>query len=222
MSSYTIVNLLNKFKITPKDMNIYTTAFTHVSYRNSKKLTFDYEKLEFLGDAIINKVISEWLYKNKSSWNVGDMSKTRALITQGKTEALAAKSLNLQQLIYYSGDKNKIVDSVMEDVYEAFIGAVYLDCGEKKAKEIIDSTITVIYEKNRGDIKDDFKTKLQELSYKIFKIFPTYKSSKLPNNEYRAKLYIGKKCYSTGDDKKIKDAEQKAAKLCYVELSKNK
>jgi ribonuclease-3 len=219
MANQKIINLLKKYNIDTSNTELFDIAFTHVSYRNAHNLGYDYEKLEFLGDAIINKIVSEYLYVTKKNSLVGELSKTRALITQGKTEAIAAKIIGLEEIINFTGDKTKIVDSVMEDVYEAFIGAIYLACGEEKAKEIINSTLIDIFNKNRNEITDDYKTKLQELVYKVFKTFPVYKTVKQPDNEYIAKLYIKKKLYSKGSDKKIKDAEQKAAKECYKKLS---
>jgi ribonuclease-3 len=216
-----LIQLLTKYQITIKNVQLYETAFTHISYRNSNGIDYDYEKLEFLGDAVLHGVVSKYIYSIKNNLEVGNMSKVRALITQGKTEALVAKELGLVEFIKFVGDKNNISDSILEDVYEALIGAIYLDNGANKANDFIHATLIDFYYKHPQEITDDYKTKLQELVYKIFKKTPVYKTIKNKNNEYETKLFIKDKVYSKGVDKKIKEAEQKAAKICYDELTKN-
>ncbi|MDR1850920.1 MAG: ribonuclease III [Mycoplasmataceae bacterium] len=216
-----LIQLLQKYNISVKDSKIYDTAFTHISYRNTNNTNYDYEKLEFLGDAILNKIVSKYIYSIKNSLEVGDMSKVRALMTQGKTEALAAKELGLLEFIKFVGDKKTISDSILEDVYEALIGAIYLDSGMAKTTEFVHTTLIDFYNQHPQDITDDYKTKLQELVYKIFKKTPVYKTVKNKNNEYESKLFIKNVVYGEGVDKKIKEAEQKAAKICYETLSKN-
>jgi dsRNA-specific ribonuclease len=96
-----------------------------------------------------------------------------------------------------------------------------LECGINKAKQIINSTLIHTFLKNRDKIADDYKTKLQELVYKTHKVFPVYTSEK-SNNVFTAKLLVNGKVFAIGKDKKIKAAEQKAAKAYYLELNNQK
>lgn len=181
-----IIELLNKFKIVPKNINIYEQAFTHASCSNVKNKVGDYERLEFLGDAIINKIVAEHLYKKHLEFDENGMSKARNIIVQSKTEIKAAKELNLIKYIKI-GESIKfgagITDKILEDVFEAFIGAIYLDQGEEKVYRVIKRTIIHYYEIHSLNEMSDYKTMLQEKTQMLFKIRPKYKNvhSKINN-----------------------------------------
>jgi ribonuclease-3 len=102
----------------------------------------------------------------------------------------------------------------LEDVYESFVGALYLDLGKNITKEFILKTIVRFSNEKPENLKQDYKTMLQELVYKIFKTTPVYKQTK-NNNVYNTKLFIKNKQYSEANDKKTKEAEQKAAKIAF-------
>jgi ribonuclease-3 len=144
-----ILNLLNKFKIVPKNLHIYEQAFTHSSYLVNRQKVNDYERLEFLGDAIINKIVAEHLYKKHPELDENGMSKARNVIVQSKTEVKAAKELNLISSIKIGQSIKSgvgITDKILEDVFEALIGAIYLDQGEAQAYSVIKRTIIHYYE----------------------------------------------------------------------------
>jgi ribonuclease-3 len=143
--------LLEQLKIVPKNLSIYEEAFTHSSYQNDKKLSYSYERYEFLGDALIQKIVSEHLFKKHPNMNEGDMSKSRSMIVQTSTESRAGEDLGLRACIKV-GDSvihsNGISEKIMEDVFEAFVAAVYLDQGEKEVYKIIKRTVIHYFEIN--------------------------------------------------------------------------
>ncbi|MDR2636642.1 MAG: ribonuclease III [Mycoplasmataceae bacterium] len=211
-------NFLISFGLKGKNTEIVEQAFIHISYKNSNKEKNDYEKLEFFGDSIISQNVSEFLYKKFPDKNVGELSKMRSLITQGKTEMLVAKKIGLDKFIKFNGT---IVDSILEDVYEAFVGAIYLVYGRHKCTKFVNETLIDFFLKNRSNINEDYKTQLQELTYRLFKTHPTYTTIKQSNHEFVVKLFINNELYAEVNDKKIKNAEQSAAKIAFLKLQKN-
>jgi ribonuclease-3 len=209
-------NLLKSLGLKPKNLALFNQAFTHTQYRNEKKADGDYERLEFLGDAIISQVVSEFLFTEYKEKNAGELSKLRALITQNKTQLIAAKQLKLEKFIKFNG---VIVDSILADVYEAFIAAIYFECGREASTKIIHDTLIKTFQLHRDEINEDYKTRLQELTYKIFKTIPTYSSTREKDREFTIRLLINDKVYAEVKGKKIKEAEQKAAKEVFLQLS---
>jgi ribonuclease-3 len=150
MNKEALQNIFTKFNIVPKNFSIYQEALTHPSFDNDKKLGHNYQRLEFLGDAVISKIVAEHLYKKDPKLDEEVMTKDRILIVQGKTQVKAAKELgfDIKDVIDIGGSvRDQIVtDKMLEDVFEAFIGAVYLDQGERKVYEILKRTLIHYYE----------------------------------------------------------------------------
>jgi ribonuclease-3 len=143
--------ICNEYKLQPKNLQLYEEAFTHVSYSFENKLNYNYEKLEFLGDAVIGKNIALYLFKKYNDMSVGDMSKTKIIMVQSRTLAKASEVMGLRDLINVGksvGDKKNITENIMEDVFESFIGALFLDLGEKKCFYVLKRTIIHFYEIN--------------------------------------------------------------------------
>lgn len=217
--------LLKKFNIIPKNIGIYEQAFTHSSFSNFKNNIGDYERLEFLGDSIISKIVAEHLYKKHSELDENGMSKARNVIVQSKTEVKAAKELNLidyikigQSIKFGAG----ITDKILEDVFEALIGAIYLDQGEEKAYRVIKRTIIHYYEIHWLNEMTDYKTMLQERTQMLFKIRPKYKQifNKI-ENQILVEVWCRDRKIGFGIGNNVKDAEFNAAKNSYNSL-KNK
>jgi ribonuclease-3 len=159
MDNQYLEKLFEKFQIKPNNYSIYLEAFTHSSYKNDNHLDYSYERLEFLGDAIIQKIVTEHLYKKHLEMNEGDMSKARNIIVQSGTLVRAAKELLFENIILVgnslSKNDNKITDNILEDSFEAFIGAVFLDQNEKKCYQILKRTIIHYFEINAlNEFKD--------------------------------------------------------------------
>lgn len=220
-----IKQLLFRLKIKTQQLQLYEEAVTHRSFSNEHGYDVSYERLEFLGDAIIHKLVSEYLFSLNLS--EGEMSKIRIQIVQSETLIRAAKEINLDQTILLGkGLQKDPSPSIIEDVFEAFIAALYLDQGEKKVKEIIDNTIIKYHSKNDLSTTIDYKTLLQEvlehnpknqLFYKLVKKTKTADDT----NSFLVEVWWNQICYGRGEGKKLKEAEKLAAKDAYQKIANN-
>lgn len=141
-------------------MNLYSTAVTHSSYTNENPSYPDYERLEFLGDAVLEIIISDYLYKERKL-EEGIMTKMRASYVCEEACATYAKELGLDEDIRV-GTGEEINTTIMADVFEAFTAAVYLDQGFEFTKKFV-LDIIVKYIENEIEFLHDYKSKLQEL-----------------------------------------------------------
>ena len=203
---------LKKLGIKIPQSEILNSSLTHSSYANEHGGD-DYEKLEFLGDAVLQIVISEYLYQNSSS-NEGDMSKTRARYVCEQALACYSKQIGLDKLILVGeGQKNNLTDTIIADVFESFLGAIYLSNGLEDAKKII-YDIIVPYIKQNHDFYSDYKSLLQEmvqttkqsLEYIVIK-----ESGPAHNKNFEIIVKIDEITYGRGFGKSKKEAEQNAA-----------
>ena len=211
-----LVDLFKKLRITPKSYFLYIEALTHSSYHNDHHLSYDYERLEFLGDQVISFVVCEYLFNQNPKLNVGQMSKDKILIVQAKSEVIAAKKLNLNMCIKIGksiiNSKNNFNEKILEDVYEALMGAIYLDLGYNTAKRVITNTLISNYKFHKLSNVFDYKTKLQEMMMKYNKHDIKYNLVNNKPNHYKVELWCNNIKYGTGSGTKIKEAEQNAAK----------
>lgn len=159
------MNILNKLNIPYNDLTLYEQAFTHTSYANESN-TISYERLEYLGDAVLELIISEYLYKN-SNEPEGKMTKLRSSYVcenalyeysclLGLNEKLKLGKGELER----DGKHNK---TIVADIFESFTGAVFLDCGFDVVKKFIYDNIIPLIENHSIDFIEDYKSVLQEL-----------------------------------------------------------
>ena len=163
--------LLDQLEIEPKNINLYLQALTHPSYNNEHQTDYgDYQRLEFFGDAVIQLVISKFIFVNYKEMDEGDMSLLRSNLVREESLAHAAKMIDLGDYIQLgvgedkSGGRKRA--SLLCDVFEAFNAAIYLDLGIEKSFEIVNkmfSNLINIYGMDRFLELKDSKTKLQEL-----------------------------------------------------------
>jgi len=205
-------------------------ALTHGSYCNEVKGSSleSNERLEFLGDAVLELVISEFLYKKYKDFSEGELTKMRAKIVCSNTLAEIALRLNIGEYIIMGkgeinqgGRKRK---SILADSLEAIIGAIYLDNGLKKVKKFIFLHFKPIIQRiNKEDLYYDYKTILQEKvqSEKKHELYYELIKEEGPdhNKIFYVDVIINNKKYGTGQGKNKKEAEQNAAKeaLSYIE-----
>lgn len=150
-----------KYNIVPKHRKLYETALCHSSYANEHNDKKNYERLEFLGDAVLELVVSEYLYKNYDQ-DEGDMTKARANYVCENANYEYMQKIGLDKYIKVgNGELGTIKKAIVADIFEAFIGAIYIDQGFDKAKEYILS-IVVPYIENRTYFFNDYKSILQE------------------------------------------------------------
>ena len=161
------MNFFKKYNLVPKNIEYYNIAFTHTSYSNENNLNYNYERLEFLGDAILELVITDYLYRNEDL-KEGEMTRLRASYVCENALFEYAKEIELSSFIKVghgeekSGGRSKKV--IMADVFEALLGAIYLDLGYDKVKEFIE-IIVIPHIKNHdnNDFLRDYKSELQEM-----------------------------------------------------------
>lgn len=206
-----------------KNLDLLDISLTHSSYfyENEGLKGFN-EKLEFLGDAVLSLVITEYLYKNFNDLNEGELTQIKSFIISEFVLYSIASKLGIKNYLLLgkgeesSGGREK--KSVIADSFEALIGAYYIDSGFKKtSKFIISNFEPVIAEarKNFNDIKD-WKSKFQELIQKRFKISPDYFliSEEGPDHKkvFKVGVKVKGKIYGIGEGPNKKLAEQSAAR----------
>ena len=219
--------LAKKLQISYKNINLYYEAFIHPSYANEKKLNVDYESLEFLGDAILDFLVGEYLYKTYN-YNEGNMTKIRAEYVCEQANSEYAVEMGLNELILVGNGARKANehkrDSVLGNVFESFLGALYLDHDMDYVREILKIWVFPKIKELKNEFFMDYKTKLQEYMQAERGENPTYvivKESGPPHDKtFEAVVMADNVKLGSGIGKKRKDAEQAAAKEALDKLAK--
>ncbi len=198
---------------------LITMALTHPSYAQEKNTVANNQRLEFLGDAVLNLVVAEYLYNHYGRKAEGELTKIRAKVVCEDALAIFARNINLGQYLLLGrgeemsgGRKRK---SILADAVEAVIGAIYLDQGlETVQRFIITQLEELIIETASGDYYD-YKSKLQELVQARDKENVSYaiieESGPAHAKVFVAGVYYREQLLATGEGKSKKEAEQKAA-----------
>lgn len=211
------MSFLEKYGIQVNNKSLYETALTHSSYTNEHKNLDNYERLEFLGDAVLELVTSEYFYLH-SDFKEGEMTKHRANYVCEKALATYAKEMGLDSEIRLGvGQIHHLNDTIVADVFEAMVGAIYLDQGFLVARKYI-LDIMVPYIEKETYFNMDFKTILQEyvqtdrksLEYEVIKEY-----GEAHNKRFEAIVKIDNIIYGKGVGKSKKEAEQMAARDAY-------
>jgi ribonuclease III len=161
--------LLEQFDLVFADETLLETAFTHTSYANEHRLLkiSHNERLEFLGDAVLQLIISEYLYTKYPKRPEGDLSKLRSMIVREESLAGFARDCQFDHFIKLgrgeekSGGRNR--DTILGDLFEAFLGALLLDKGVEAVKNFLYQVMIPKVEAGDFERVTDYKTKLQEL-----------------------------------------------------------
>ena len=220
--------LEKKINYTFKDFSLLKQAMMHSSYTNEKHLP-KYrcnERLEFLGDAVLELVSSEYLFKESPHIPEGELTKTRASMVCEPSLALCARDIGLgDYLLLGKGEEatgGRERDSVTSDAMEALIGAVYLDGGFTSAKEFIHRFILTDLENKK--LFYDSKTILQEIVQAGKKGDITYRLVREEgpdhNKSFEVQVMIGGTPYGEGKGRTKKSAEQQAAYQAILKLRK--
>lgn len=204
------------------DLILLKQSLSHKSYVNEKKLSElnHYERLEFLGDAVLELGISDLLMHHFPDSREGEMSKLRASIVNETALSEVARNLQLGDYIFLGKGEEQCdgreKNSLLADALEALLGAIYLDSGFHSVFGIIKKLfMSVITRATKEDINRDYKTKLQEEVQNMFKMTPQYRlvNELGPDHDktFEIHLYISGKKVGTGLGKSKKQAEQNAA-----------
>ncbi|HNQ63362.1 MAG: Ribonuclease 3 [Syntrophorhabdaceae bacterium] len=203
-----------------KNKELLNHAITHSSYFNEKKekRKSDNEKLEYLGDAILNSVISILLYKKYKSRDEGFLSNARSSLVKRETLTEIAKSIDLDKHTSYgNGDSIPEESKVISNMFESLIGALYLDGGMRKTSKIIKTLFKPYFNEEKLTEKSP-KNTLQEYSQKRLGILPKYKFTRRTREGFTVLVYLGKDYKAKGTGKNKKEAEQQAAKALLSKL----
>jgi len=210
-----------------KDKKLIIEALTHKSY----KQPYDNERLEFLGDAVLDLIVGEYLFVKFRNSDEGKLSKIRASLVNETGFDKLARSLHLGDYILLSnaeennGGREK--SSLLSNAFEAVMGAMYLEAGLKTTEKIAIKLIEENHEEISLDfLFRDFKTTLQELTQARFGITPEYKvlASRGPDHkkEFDMGVFIEDREYARASGKSKKIAQQEAAQIAVAMLKKEK
>ena len=201
-------------------------AFRHSSYVNeqSGQDLEDNERLEFLGDAVLDLAVSHLLMEIFLDAEEGDLSKYRAMVVDESGLCQIARRLNLGDYLFLGKgeeqSQGRKKPSILANTMEALLGALYLDAGFEKAMEVIRILFApLIVRAGTEDMAHDFKSQLQEYTQKIYKTLPKYslshESGPAHDKTFRVKLSLNGDILAEGEGKSKKEAEQKAAREAY-------
>lgn len=206
-----------------KDKDLIIEALTHKSY----KKPYNNERLEFLGDAVLNLIVGEFLFTKFNKSNEGELSKIRASLVNETGFTRLANDIKLGDYIYISTaeerNKGRTKASILSDAFEAIMGAIYLEAGIEVLKPIILDLLEKSYEKINLDVLfSDYKTALQEITQAKFASIPDYRieGSYGPDHkkEFEVSIWIDDTNYGSATGKSKKLAQQAAAKIAIEKL----
>lgn len=221
--------LKESFNIVFNDNDLLETAFTHTSYANEHRLLniSHNERLEFLGDAVLQLIISEYLFSRYPNKPEGDLSKLRSMIVREESLAGFSRFCSFDTYIKLgkgeekSGGRNR--DTILGDLFEAFLGALLLDKGIDSVRTFLNQVMIPQVEKGNFEKVKDYKTSLQEvlqakgdvqIDYQVVK-----ESGPAHAKEFEVAVLVNQELVSRGVGKSKKIAEQKAARNALKELS---
>ncbi len=206
-----------------KNQNLIIEALTHKSYKKS----YNNERLEFLGDAVLDLIVGEYLYYKFPNVAEGELSKLRASLVNEKGFQRLAEILNLGEHIYISlaeeNNKGREKSSLLSNAFEALMGALYLEAGLFKCREVCVGLLELAYPViDMDSIFRDFKTTLQELTQARFGDTPEYRLVRSfgPDHkkEFEMAVIIQNKEVSRAIGKSKKEAQQASAQLALQAL----
>jgi len=205
-----------------KDQNLFKQAFTHRSYLNEvRQKILSNERLEFLGDSIVSFVVSDYLYKKYPNFDEGNLTNLRSLLVNTKTLSGIAKKLNFGELLLLSkgeeDSKGRENPSLLENSFEAFVGAIFLDQGIKTAsnfleKELLSQLNTLVQKNEFKDPKSLLQEKVQAKKYPspIYRVID--ESGPAHAKTFNVGVFVKDKMLGVGTGKSKQVAEEDAAK----------
>ncbi|MDD5885338.1 MAG: ribonuclease III [Erysipelotrichaceae bacterium] len=214
-----IEELLQKMGIVPHHTELFAQALTHSSKNGVSNRRFDYERLEFLGDSLIGFVVGSLCYELHPEMNQGELSVLRSQFIRTESEAELAKELGLGDYVmvgpsFTSDPKDSL--PLMEDIFESFTGALFLDQGYETAKKFLLGQFYERIKTGKIDWKENPKSQLQELLQADYKEAVTYRLIQEQNTPeghiFVMGAYFEQSELGRGEGKSKKEAEQNAAR----------
>lgn len=225
---YLTKELADKIKIKYHHADLLEKALTHRSYLNEHDdVHQSNERLEFLGDAVLQFLSSKFLYKKFAEYPEGFLTNLRAALVCTPSLAAASKEIGVGRFLRLSkgeeesGGREK--DYILANTFEAILGSIYLDCGMTKCEHFVDIYLFPRLDEiiKNGTFKD-YKSKLQEITQEKFSATPVYKelNSWGPDHDKRFVMgvYLNEKLFAQGEGKSKQRAEQEAARIAIEKL----
>ncbi len=211
-----MLDVLESYGIKIQNTNLLNIALTHTSYSNEHNFP-NYERLEFLGDAVLELVTSEYFYLN-TNYDEGAMSKIRASYVCEEALDAYAEQINLKKYIRVGkGQENNINKTIVADVFESVLAVIYLEKGLEVVKDFIYKIIIPNIEKNIHYIFD-YKSILQEMvqtNKNSLEYVVVSETGPAHDKTFTVEVRIDDIVYGKGEGKSKKEAEQKAAEDAY-------
>jgi ribonuclease-3 len=219
-SSQDLDEFFEHLSLKPKDSSIYVLALTHRSTLNEAGAGLvSYERLEFLGDSVLGHAVAEYLYREYPDLNEGQLARRKsALVSEASLAAWAShlelgKHLILGKGEEQTGGRQKV--ALLADVFEAVLGAIYLDLGWEIAKKFVERSLESVPLSRSVQKTQDAKSRLQEYTQRLYKKPPQYHllESKGPDHAkvFAIEVLVGGKRIASGKGKTKKEAEQEGA-----------
>lgn len=221
----TVEKLQERLDFTFKNKQLLIEALTHKSY----KQPYNNERLEFLGDAVLDLIVGQYLFENFPKYDEGKLSKMRASLVNEEGFTKLALHLELGEYIFLSNaeenNNGRKKPSLLSNAFEAVMGAIYLEAGLERVHAIAIKLLEEAHDEiSLESLFKDFKTTLQELTQAQFGVTPEYKliSATGPDHkkEFEIAVMIQNKEYARASGKSKKVAQQEAALLAMDILKK--
>ncbi len=209
--------VLKKFAYRPQNTSYFFEALTHRSLSNQDDIAYSNERLEYLGDAILDAVIAELLYLRFPNEDEGYLTKIKSKVVSRKTLSEIGEALDLKSVIRYHKGRTINISTLEGNAFEALIGAIYLDGGFEAVKKTINHHIFRKYADLNKILEEeiDFKSRLVIWCQKsrLQLEFVVLKEENIQGNwQYEIEVYINEKAYGRGIGNSKKGAEQAASK----------
>lgn len=219
------MNLFEKFGIDTNNPHLYDVAFMHGSYSTNHNLDYTYERLEFLGDSVLNVIVSEYLYKKYPDYGEGKLTKIRANYVCQNALIYYSHELGLQDYLKITVEEDGLthneVLSITADIFESFLGAIFLDQGIDFAKEYIAKYVfphiddgKIFFRDYKSRIKEYADVEGLKIEYNIVEEYG------VPHDKtFYISISIDDNIMGVGKGKNKKEAEQEAAKIAIEKLN---
>ena len=215
------MDFLNKYQIEVENKELLLEALTHSSYSNEHNCN-NYERLEYLGDAVLELIVSDYLFNNETI-NEGSMTKKRASYVCEEALATYSREVGFIPFIRVGhGQIDNINDTIIADIFEAILGVIYLEKGLDVAKRYIDE-IVIPHIKNNDVFLTDYKSALQEniqTDKKTLEYVLVDENGPAHDKTYTVEVRVDDMIFGRGTGKSKKEAEQMAAKDAFKKRAK--
>ncbi len=214
------------FGLNFKNPALLETALTHSSYANEKQKESN-ERLEFVGDAVLDVIMAKYLYEEDKHYNEGDLTKRRAKFVCEAALVQYAKACNLSDYLLLGHGEEKSGGrkrhALLADAFEAFVGAIFLDKGLEEVYKVVDKVVFPLLDDEDEKSFIDFKSHLQELvqSDKRQLVYSVHDERGPSHNKtFMVRVYMDEILMGEGEGRSKKEAEQHAAEIALKKLAK--